>query len=348
MSYVNALFIRKKTLDSKEGGKRRSLLVTNESAKIKELQDQLNIEKHKTVMVEEKISKSEQSLSIKLDEYQKEVKKLREQITYYRLHPTPTTETINQHIDEAENLHQKVIFAINDFKNQIDRQLRDQEKDTVKRFDLKLAKICNEIEDRKKKRIMELSSMANTEKKIAKDLENLRESSILIDRKNQLLEQDNTRLESLISSKEAEYQSLIQTYYYAKRRLKPIEKPLKTESCVPKTANVSFTYSENSEDKTDRYELVISKLRKQLEIERKNLKSVRIAYVQEMDERTEMENVVRRTVEEIREQLAQRNRNPSGNEERAILVDRLVNSVEVATLLNKNPYQSESHEEINF
>ena len=151
MSYVNALFIRKRTLESKEGGKRRSLIVTNDSAKIKEAQDQLNIEKHRTLLIEEKISKSEQSLSFKLEEYQKEVKKLREQITYYRLHPTPTTETINQHIDEAENLHQKVIFAINDFKNQIERQLKDQEKDTVKRFDLKLAKICNEIEDRKKK-----------------------------------------------------------------------------------------------------------------------------------------------------------------------------------------------------
>lgn len=348
MSYINAMFIRKKTIDSKEGGKRRSLLVTNDSAKIKDLQDQLNIEKHKTSMIEEKILKSEQSLSLKLEEYQKEIKKLREQITYCRLHPTPTSETINQHIDEAENLHQKVIFAINDFKNQIDRQLRDQEKDTIKRFDLKLAKICNEIEERKKKRIMELSSMANTEKKVAKDLENLRESSILIDRKNQLLEQDNARLESLISAKESEYQNLIQTYYYAKRRLKPIENSSKTETKAPKTANVSFTCSETSEDKTDRYENVISKLRKQLENERKNLKNVRIAYAQEMDDRTEMENVVRRTIEEIREQLAQRSRNPSAGEERAILIDRLVNSIEVATLLNKNPYQNESQEDINI
>lgn len=346
MSYVNALFIRKRTVESKNSNKRRSLLISQDSSKIKELQEALSHEKHKTNIVEENISKSEESFAFKMDEYQKQVKNLREQITHYRLHPTPTTETINKHIEEAENLHQKVLFAINDFKHEIDKQIKDTEKDTVKRFDLKLAKICNEIEERKKKRIMELSSMENTEKKVAKDLENLRESSILIERKNQILEEENRRLEELIKQKDLEYQELIQNYYYAKKRLKPIEKPKSNEIKLPQTANSSFVNYDTAEDKTDRYENVVARLRKQLEIERKNLKSIRNAYAAEIEDRTEMENNVRRIVEEIRDQLAQRLRIPSSFEERAILIDRLINSIEIATLLNRNPYKTMSQEEI--
>jgi hypothetical protein len=345
MSYVNALFIRKRTLESKESNKRRSVIVSQDSSKIKETQEMLNLEKHKTFLIEESITKSELSCTTKMDEYQKQIKSLREQITHYRLHPTPTAETINRHIEEAENLHQKVLFAINDFKLEIDKQIRDTEKDTVKRFDLKLAKICNEIEDRKKKRIMELSSMENTEKKVAKDLENLRESSILIEKKNQLLEEENKRLEEMIKRKDFEYQELIQSYYYAKRRLKPLDKPQSEDCKIPKTAN-SMIHYENTEDKTERYENVVARLRKQLEIERKNLKSIRNAFAFEMEDRTEMENNVRRIVEEIRDMLAQRPRPASGSEERAILIDRLINSVEIASLLNRNPFQSMSQDDI--
>ena len=346
MSYFTSLFIKKRTIESKDNHKRRSLLVTQDSSKIKELQETLSTEKQKTSIIEENITKSQESFTYKIDEYQKQLKSLRDQITHYRLHPTPTTETINKHIEEAENLHQKVLFTIHDFKHEIDKQIKDTEKDTIKRFDLKLAKICNEIEDRKKKRIMELSSMENTEKKVAKDLENLRESSILIERKNQILEEENKRLEELIKLKDLEYQDLIQKYYYAKRRLKPIEKPKSNEICLPKTANSSFMNCETAEDKTERYENVVGRLRKQLEVERKNLKSIRNAYAGEIEDRTDMENNVRRIVEETREQLAQRQRNPTGFEERAILIDRLINSVEISILLNRKPYQTMSQEEI--
>ena len=346
MSYISSLFIRQRTNKSKETQKRRSLLVTQDTSKLKELQEALSNEKQKTCTIEENISKSQNSFTFKTEEYQKQLKSLRDQITHYKLNPTPTSETINKNIEEAENLHQQVLFTINDFKLEIDKQIKDTEKDTVKRFDLKLAKICNEIEERKKKRIMELSSMENNEKKVAKDLENLRESSIFIERKNQVLEEENKRLEELIRQKDLEYQDLIQNYYYAKRRLKPIEKPKSVGMCLPKTANSSFVSCDTAEDKTERYENVVGRLRRQLEIERKNLKSIRNAYVGEIEDRTEMENNVRRIVEETREQLAQRQRSPTSFEERAILIDRLINSIEIATLLNRNPYQTMSQEDI--
>jgi DNA repair exonuclease SbcCD ATPase subunit len=348
MSFVSSLFVRKKTGDSKDSHKRRSIMIASqESAKIKEIQDQLNNERHKNIKLEDGISKAEESYKHKIEDYERQIKELREQIAYYRLHPTPTTDTIDKHITEAENMHQKVVFAINDFKKQIDQQLRDQERDTIKRFDLKLAKVCNEIEERKKKRVMELSSMANTEKKIAKDLENLRESAILVERKNEFLEQENCRIESKIKEKDSEFQDLMQEYYYARRRVPDTSDSVISEKAdLMYTPKLSISGSELTEDKTDRYESVIAKLRRQLESERKALRSVRISYAQELEQRTEMENIVRRFVEEIRDNQASRGRLQSAYEERAILIDRLLNSVEVAAVMSRGPYQQENEEEL--
>ena len=337
MSYVNSLFTRKRTIEIKEGSHRRSILVSMENSKVKELQEQVNLERHKTLKLEDNIRKVEESLSNKREEFEKQIKELREQIMYYRLNPTPTTENISKHIEETEVLHKKVLDTINDFKLQIEEQIKDQEKDINKRFDLKLAKICNEIEERKKKRIMELTSMANTEKKASKDLDNLRESAIIVEKKNVFLEEENKKLEQQIKQKDQEFQELMQQFYYSKRKINSISHVSVESNFVPQTTKYSTTGTEDYEDKTDRYENVISKLRKQLENERKNLKAVRNEYVEEIEDRTEMENVVRRFVEEIRN--SQRGRPNSLSEERAILVDLLFNSSEVFNILNRSPFQ---------
>ena len=347
MSYVNSLFVRKKTIDMTEGSKRRSIMISLESSKVKELQDLMHIERLKGEKLEESIRKAEESYKKKTEEYEKQIKELREQIMQYRLHPTPTIDTINKHIEEAETLHKRVLAAINDFKVQIDKQIKDQEIDSVKRFDLKLAKICNEIDDRKKKRIMELSSMANTEKKVLKDLDTLRESAIIVEKKNMLLEEENKYLEQKIKLKDEEFQDLMQEYYYARRKIRLAGTEMGLQKSVPQTPRYTTYGTEVYEDKTERYELIISKLRKQLEIERKNLKAIRSSFAEEIDERSEMENIVKRLVEEIRIMQGQRGRVNSYNEERAILIDMLLNSTEVCDIINKSNYQSISRENLD-
>ena len=322
-------------------------MISLESSKVKELQDLMHIERLKGEKLEESIRKAEESYKKKTEEYEKQIKELREQIMQYRLHPTPTIDTINKHIEEAETLHKRVLAAINDFKVQIDKQIKDQEIDSVKRFDLKLAKICNEIDDRKKKRIMELSSMANTEKKVLKDLDTLRESAIIVEKKNMLLEEENKYLEQKIKLKDEEFQDLMQEYYYARRKIRLAGTEMGLQKSVPQTPRYTTYGTEVYEDKTERYELIISKLRKQLEIERKNLKAIRSSFAEEIDERSEMENIVKRLVEEIRIMQGQRGRVNSSNEERAILIDMLLNSTEVCDIINKSNYQSISRENLD-
>jgi hypothetical protein len=187
--------------------------------------------------------------------------------------------------------------------------------------------------------------MANTEKKVAKDLENLRESAILVEKKNEVLEQENKRLENLIKEKDIEFQELMQEFYYAKRRKRNIEDSGISEKadCI-ETPKYSVAGSDVPEDKTDRYENVIGKLRRQLENERKNLKNIRNSYAQELEDRTEMENIVRRYAEEIRETQYTRGRNQNAYEERAILIDKLLTSPEVVLVMNRGPYHNTSEE----
>ena len=59
-----------------------------------------------------------------------------------------------------------------------------------------------------------------------------------------------------------------------------------------------------------------------------------------------MENIVRRYVEEIRENQTLNGRINSPQEERAILIDNLLNSNEVYDILNRSPYTSMSRENL--
>lgn len=58
---------------------------------------------------------------------------------------------------------------------------------------------------------------------------------------------------------------------------------------------------ETEEEKIKRYERVIEKLKKMLDNERKSLKQGRIQYQREMSSKTELEHLLRETVEQVRQ-----------------------------------------------
>lgn len=57
---------------------------------------------------------------------------------------------------------------------------------------------------------------------------------------------------------------------------------------------------ETEEEKVKRYERVIEKLKKMLDHERKQLKQGRVQYQREMQSKTELEHLLRETVEQVR------------------------------------------------
>ena len=58
--------------------------------------------------------------------------------------------------------------------------------------------------------------------------------------------------------------------------------------------------TESEEDRIKRYERVIEKLKKMLDHERKLLKNSRVQYQREMQSKTELEHLLRETVEQVR------------------------------------------------
>lgn len=58
---------------------------------------------------------------------------------------------------------------------------------------------------------------------------------------------------------------------------------------------------ETEEEKVKRYERVIEKLKKMLDHERKQLKQGRVQYQREMQSKTELEHILRETVEQVRQ-----------------------------------------------
>ena len=67
---------------------------------------------------------------------------------------------------------------------------------------------------------------------------------------------------------------------------------------------------ETEEDKIKRYERIIDKLKKTLEFERKNLKGVRTQYQGEMQHKTELEDMLKECVSQVKEEIVKRNKDP--------------------------------------
>ena len=67
---------------------------------------------------------------------------------------------------------------------------------------------------------------------------------------------------------------------------------------------------ETEEDKIKRYERIIDKLKKTLEFERKNLKTVRTQYQGEMQHKTELEDMLKEWVNQVKEEIVKRNKDP--------------------------------------
>lgn len=67
---------------------------------------------------------------------------------------------------------------------------------------------------------------------------------------------------------------------------------------------------ESEEDKVQRYQRIIEKLKKTLEFERKNLKATRNQYQGEMNQKTELEDMLKECVHQVQNEIKQRNMNP--------------------------------------
>lgn len=343
-----SLFSRQKSTDSKN---KRPRMMPSQGGidpyqKIQDLQELLTQERNKSSQLQTNLQQAERSLAQKMIEYQLRIAELKSELKEARLWPSPSSEKTKNYLDQVDLLHKKLIGAISSFKKEIQDEVYDHERDIVRIFDMKLAHICEELEDKRQKKVTEINTLMKKEGKISKELEILRASAQIIDSKNSNLEQDNKQLKIELKLKDSELKEIMEKYYRLKKQIEneedqrfemmsSIRSPFAETSPKSQTRQIETALSMHNPH-IDRYEAVISRLKKLLEIERKNLRAARTAYTREIESKTELENMLRKCIELVRNDIIRKRgiyKKVDGNEESQMLIDQLLNSEEILTTI---------------
>ncbi|CAG9328237.1 unnamed protein product [Blepharisma stoltei] len=340
-----SLFTRQRTIESK--GNRPRMLSSQGGGgdayqKIQDLQEQLNIERTKNIQLQAHLQQAERSLAQKVIDYQTTIAALKAELKETRMGPSPNSERTKSSLEQVDSLHRKLMIAISSFKKDMQNELLDQEKDIVRIFDMKLGRICEDLEEKRQKKVEEISSLVKNEGKISKELEMLRSSAQIIDSKNLSLEQENKQLKIELKIKESELRELMEKYYRVKKQYENEEEKFEMTGTMRSvfTANSPKSVTRQIETaltinnpQIERYEGVIARLKKLLEIERKNLRAARTAYTREIESKTEVEMILRKCIENVRNEIIKKRGmyKKSEAEEREMVVEHLLNSEEVLT-----------------
>lgn len=96
----------------------------------------------------------------------------------------------------------------------------------------------------------------------------------------------------------------ITTTHHHHHQMNIEQQPSRPHTSSPSSsATLKFT---DAESNTNRYKEIIKRLKKILEVERRNLKQVRQAYTSELQERSELETFLRQCIEDLRVDIMQR------------------------------------------
>jgi len=329
--------------------------------KIQELNEQLAYERTINQQLTKHLEQAEKSLARKTIEFENEIKALKEHNKAIQKRILTSEEQMESNAKEVQNAYSKVLKTIQDVKVETKEEFKEHEQDIMNSFNLKLSKLYEELEQKRVKKMEEITaSIAKDEQKM-KEFEEIKNSAHIIESKNKHLEMENKRLKNELQDRDNEFHKLMEKYYKMKRR---VESPnlaeqsqsfastfrqmfTKTPQTVPQ--RLESRYSLNENNSTERYEAIIARLKKLLEIERKNLRAARTAYTKEVESKTSLERTLRNCIEDIRTEITKKRgqRRGDSEEERKLLMEQLINSEEIIGLIYDKAFPTNTENSYN-
>ena len=206
------------------------------------------------------------------------------------------------------------------------RILQEQERDLVRAFRARLFDVQTELEKEKSKKEDGAGAWIERSRQLEAEVEWAKEVADRLERVNQTLLQDNSRLKSQFSSQEEDRNFLIKQLVNVKKdnaRLRSEYSAIESENfklteegkelhtklasagggiSVPGKNSVS----KEKPNEDNRFKEVNVRMRRLLADERKSLQQVRQNYAAELKSRTEMEMLLRQCVDDVRKEIARR------------------------------------------
>lgn len=244
-----------------------------------------------------------------------------------------------EQLKEIRVLHGQVLENIEKVQGRTVKILKEQEKDLLRAFRARLFDVQAELVKEKNKSDEGSSQWIEKVRQLEKELEWTREMADRLERVNQGLTKDNARLATRCKTQEDDRELLVKRLVTAKKEaarfeqeLEKVKNELDTEKAKrPYTSssyNDGFNNSMNSammgaggangangEAPNDasinymaeaKYKSVIKRLKRLLEQERRNVRSLKQQYADELQARTELEIFLRKCIDDVKNEISER------------------------------------------
>lgn len=293
---------------------------------ILELQAQLEKERQENARLKRDMEKRQERYVRREQEYRRTIADYEGQLRMQSSNiPLSLSEQANKNLSKIQELQDKVIENIGYIQHKTSKILQSQEEDIVKQFNSKLTIKEKELDEEKRRKLEGVGNFAEKESQLVRELELMRASIEFIESKNKKLTIDNQELRIEYKSQENDREILMRQIVLLKRDNAGLKEELakykegqvsarlddfsrdKHETSIPHTMHKGDSQAFNDESMS-RYEQIISRLKKMIELERKNLRAARTAHAKELESRTELEQLLRKCVDDVKQEI-QRRRN---------------------------------------
>lgn len=249
----------------------------------------------------------------------------------------------DDHMEVLRDMHTNILGNIEHVQEQTSRILAENERDLLRAFRARLFDVQTELEKEKARAEDGAAVWIEKNRQLEKELDWAKEMADRLDRHNQALTRENGRLKTQFKTQEDDRNYLIHQLVAAKKDNQRLRQELTRVKGDLETANKQIADASGGGDfmaglvsgggstpsatgpaamaqsrlaslkrappnaqEENRYKDIIRRLKKLLEVERKNLRQVRTAFAAELQQRTELEIFLRQCIEDVKHDISRR------------------------------------------
>lgn len=255
----------------------------------------------------------------------------------HRLAESRAARDVDDGMDRVRDLHKNILSRVEQVQSQTGRILHEQEKDLLRAFRARLFDVQTELDKAKSKTEDSSATWVERVQQLEKELDWAREMADRLDRHNQSLTRENTRLKTQFKTQEDDRDYLIRQLVAVKKdnaRLRQEITSLREEAealkaaandnasallsaalpmtiARPRSSGMSGAGATSGKPvlpavSEEKYRDVIMRLKKLLDTERVHLQQARASLASELHSRTELEIFLRQCVEDVRHDIARK------------------------------------------
>jgi len=232
---------------------------------------------------------------------------------------------IDNRMLEFRDKHEKIQEKIFEMKDKTAAILQEQEHDLLRAFRARMYDVTMQLEKERNQKDDGALEWIDKARALGKELDVYKMEAVRLDKENQRLQKENNRLRMQFKSQEEDRDELVRQVLALKRETAKLRQDLDKSQQTQSLAGPSSPGASAGEDHRlapllppthspalgkqeveQRYQDIIKRLKRLLEIERRNLRQVRTAHVAELEHRTELEAFLRQCIDDVKVEIGRR------------------------------------------